>query len=181
MPYTLGWIALTAFDWFLLKLGAAPMFLIRWLHDRFCDRRQLRAERDEAKARLRICYERRHAELKEIWLSTAQLERNTRALTAATAIDAPKLPRRKGAFMNPILQQLHDEVAQQTTVVAGVLTWINGEHDRIAAAVTAALAGGATAQELADVVTAELAALKANRDAMIAATVANTPAAPPAP
>jgi hypothetical protein len=78
---------------------------------------------------------------------------------------------------NPILDQLAAEVAATTEVEASAVTLINGIAGRVQAAVEAALANGATAEQLAPV-TAEVAALNAQNQALAAAIAANTPAAP---
>lgn len=82
--------------------------------------------------------------------------------------------------MNPLLQQLAEQVAKTTAVEAAAVEWINGSAARLQAAVDAALAGGATAEQLAPIA-AEVEALKTSADAVAAAIVANTPAAPVAP
>ena len=81
---------------------------------------------------------------------------------------------------NPILQDLDTSVTEATTVMASATTLIDGIAARIQAAVDAAIAGGATAAQLAPV-QAEADALKASSAALSAAVVANTPGAPPTP
>ncbi len=75
---------------------------------------------------------------------------------------------------NPILSALEAQVAASTSVEASATTLILGIADRIQAAVDAAIAGGATAAELAPV-QAEVDALSASAAALNAAIVANTP------
>lgn len=75
-----------------------------------------------------------------------------------------------------ILDDLTAQVTQNEEVEASATTLINGIADRIQAAVTAAIAGGATATQLAPV-QAEVTALKVSSDALAAAVTANTPAA----
>ena len=80
---------------------------------------------------------------------------------------------------NPTLDALAAQVTATNTVIGSATQLINGIADRIQAAVDAAVAGGATAADLAPV-TDEVNALKAASDALAAAVQANTPAAPPA-
>ena len=80
---------------------------------------------------------------------------------------------------NPVLDDLKAQVEASTAVEASAVTLINGIAARIQAAVDAALANGATAEQLKPVAD-EVAALKASSDALSAAVTANTPAAPPA-
>ena len=78
---------------------------------------------------------------------------------------------------NPSLADLTAEIQKATTVEASATALISGIADRIAAAVAAAIANGATAAELAPV--ADLGkTLDAQSDALQAAVTANTPAAP---
>lgn len=74
---------------------------------------------------------------------------------------------------SPILAALETEVAEATTVMASAVTLINGFAARVQAAVDAALANGATADELAPV-QAEIDALNASGEALAAAVLANT-------
>ncbi len=75
------------------------------------------------------------------------------------------------------LTDLVTEVTDDETVMDSATTLINGFQTRLDAAVAAALAGGATAAELAPL-TALSAELKAKKDALAAAVIANTPASP---
>lgn len=77
---------------------------------------------------------------------------------------------------NPTLDALATQVKASTDAEASAVTVLNGIAARIAAAVAAATANGATADELQPV-TDEVTALKASSDALAAAVVANTPAA----
>lgn len=79
---------------------------------------------------------------------------------------------------NPVLAELEKEVASDVTVMGSAATLINGFAARQQAAIDAALANGATAEQLAPV-QAEVDSLKASSAALSAAVVANTP--PPAP
>ena len=88
-----------------------------------------------------------------------------------------KPPTRNKENDQMILDDLQAQVTASETVESSAVTLINGIAARIQAAVDAAVAGGATAAQLAPV-TAEVAALKASSDALSAAVVANTPAAP---
>jgi hypothetical protein len=74
---------------------------------------------------------------------------------------------------NPILGSLEAQVKANTDVEASAVVLLNGLKDRIAAAVAAAIANGATAEELAPV-QAEVDALKGSADALAAAVAANT-------
>ena len=77
---------------------------------------------------------------------------------------------------NVTIENLIAQVEASKTVEASATLLIKGIADRIQAAVNAALAGGATAAELAPV-QAEVDSLKASTDALSEAIVANTPAA----
>lgn len=77
---------------------------------------------------------------------------------------------------NATLEALKAEVTRVKEVDESAIVLINGIAARITAAVAAAIANGATAEELAPV-TDEVASLKSNNDALAAAVVANTPAA----
>lgn len=84
---------------------------------------------------------------------------------------------RKEATMAQVLNDLAAQVSANTSVIQSAVTLINGIADRVSAAVTAAIANGATAAELAPV-QAEVDALKAADDALAASVAANTPVAP---
>lgn len=73
----------------------------------------------------------------------------------------------------PIIAELEAAVARNTEVVASAVTLINGIADRIAAAIAAALANGATEAELAQL-NDEVASLRSSADALAAAVEANT-------
>jgi hypothetical protein len=77
---------------------------------------------------------------------------------------------------NPTLDALAAQVKANTDVEASATQLINGIAARVQAAVDKAIAGGATAADLAPV-QAEVDAMKASADALSAAVVANTPAA----
>lgn len=77
---------------------------------------------------------------------------------------------------SPILDALTAAVNEAVTVEASAVALINGVSARIQAAVDAALANGATAEQLAPVQT-EADALVASAAALSAAVAANTPAA----
>lgn len=77
---------------------------------------------------------------------------------------------------NTTLDALAAQVTATTDVEDSAIALINGIAARIQAAVDAAIAGGASAADLAPV-TDEIAALKAKTDALAAAVQANT--APP--
>lgn len=80
---------------------------------------------------------------------------------------------------NPTLDALAAQVTANTSAEASAVTVLNGVAARIQAAVDAAIAGGASAADLAPV-TDEIAAMKASSDALAAAIAANTPGAAPA-
>jgi len=72
-----------------------------------------------------------------------------------------------------VLLDLKDQVTKTTEVDESAVVLINGIADRITAAVAAAIANGATAEELAPV-TDEVSALKKASDDLAAAVAANT-------
>lgn len=74
---------------------------------------------------------------------------------------------------NPVLEELRAEIARNDEVDASAVLLIKGIADRITAAVTAAIANGATAEELAPV-TEQVAALRKSSDALAAAVAENT-------
>lgn len=78
-----------------------------------------------------------------------------------------------------ILDDLQAEVAEDVTIMGSATKLINGFAARVQAAVDAALANGATAEQLAPV-QAEIDALNAGSNDLAAAVAANTPPAPPA-
>jgi uncharacterized coiled-coil protein SlyX len=78
---------------------------------------------------------------------------------------------------NQTLDALAAQVAATETVIDSAVTLINGIAGRIQAAVDAAVAGGASAADLAPV-TQEVADLQARTQALAAAVSANTPPAP---
>lgn len=80
---------------------------------------------------------------------------------------------------NKTLDDLAAQVAASTAVEAAAVQLVNGIAGRVQAAVDAAVAGGASADDLKPVQD-EVTALKASADALSAAVVANTPAAPAA-
>jgi hypothetical protein len=77
---------------------------------------------------------------------------------------------------NPVLAELTREVSESVTIMDSATSLINGIAARVQAAVDAALANGATAEELAPV-QAEVDALNASSEALSAAVSANTPQA----
>jgi hypothetical protein len=77
---------------------------------------------------------------------------------------------------NPTLDALAAQVKTNTDAEASAVIVLNGIAGRIQAAVDAAIAGGATAADLAPVQT-EIDSMKASSDALSAAIVAATPAA----
>ena len=74
--------------------------------------------------------------------------------------------------MPQILDNLASQVASTVGVIDSTIVFINGLHQRLVEAVAAAVAGGATAEELAPV-QAEADALKAKSDELAAAVAAN--------
>jgi hypothetical protein len=79
---------------------------------------------------------------------------------------------------NATLEALAAQVQANESAEASAVTVINGIAGRVQAAVDAAIAGGATAADLAPV-QAEVDSLKASSDALSAAIAANT--VPPTP
>lgn len=81
--------------------------------------------------------------------------------------------------MSDQVQKLQDEITAIETVVDSATAFVNGVPALIQAGVDKAIAAGATAEQLQPLV--DLGdALKAKSDALAAAIVANTPAAPAA-
>lgn len=78
----------------------------------------------------------------------------------------------------PIIDTLVADVAAEDTVIDSAVALLTGIQARIDAAVTAALANGATAAELAPL-TALSADIQAKTKALGDAVIANTPAATP--
>lgn len=78
--------------------------------------------------------------------------------------------------VSPILTDLDAQVTNATTVMASASALIRGIAARVQAAVDAALANGATADQLAPV-QAEADALKASATDLSAAITENTPSA----
>ena len=76
-----------------------------------------------------------------------------------------------------VLEDLAAQVAATTTVIDSAVVLINGFAQRLVDAIAVAIAGGATAEQLAPV-QAEVDALKAKSDALAAAVAANTPGQP---
>jgi hypothetical protein len=103
-------------------------------------------------------------------------ESHSRLQAAMDHVPVPQL-KEKAQMANPLLDALAAQVTAQTSLETSVTTWITGEAARIQAAVNAAIAGGATAAELAPV-QAEVDALAASAKAMNDALVANTPVTP---
>jgi ABC-type branched-subunit amino acid transport system substrate-binding protein len=81
--------------------------------------------------------------------------------------------------MPSVLDDLRAQVEATTAVEASAVVLLNGIGGRIQAAVDAALANGATAEQLAPV-TDEVTALTNATNDLSAAVTANTPVAPPA-
>jgi hypothetical protein len=82
----------------------------------------------------------------------------------------------KEVRMVKVLEDLAAQVRANTDAEASAIVVLNGIADRVAAAVTAAIANGASEADLAPVKD-EVAALQASAAALSAAVVANTPAA----
>jgi hypothetical protein len=81
--------------------------------------------------------------------------------------------------MNPTTQAWVAQIDATKTVIGSATVLITGIAARIQAAIDAAIAGGATADDLAPVQT-EVDLLTSDTAALSAAVVANTPAAPTA-
>jgi hypothetical protein len=79
--------------------------------------------------------------------------------------------------MSPIIDQLTAQVTNATTVEESAVTLINGIGARVDAAVAAALANGATAEQLQPVSDLST-ALQTESDALAAAVAANPPPGP---
>ncbi len=113
----------------------------------------------------------------------AELKVSEEALEAAIAGQKPNVARvpfsKVNEMANSILDALAAQVKATTDAEQSAVTLINGFAQRVQDAVNAAIAGGATAAELAPV-QAEVDAMKASATALAAAVVANTPT-PPAP
>lgn len=78
------------------------------------------------------------------------------------------------------IQPLIDQVKANDSIVDSAVTWINGSHQRLDAAVADALAAGATADELKPL-TDELALQKTKVQAVADAIAAQAPPSPPPP
>ena len=109
---------------------------------------------------------------------TAQLSRSTTALRAALQDAAQPSNHRENAHMAAadVLKELDQAVTEATTVQSSAATLIRGISGRIGDAVKAAIANGATAEQLAPV-QAEVDALQASSADLAAAISENTPAA----
>jgi hypothetical protein len=81
-----------------------------------------------------------------------------------------------GTNIKQQLTDLKNDLAQETTVVASVSTFIQGLSSQLTDALAAAKANGVDEQDIADLVALD-AGVKANIQALTAATVQNTPAA----
>ena len=81
--------------------------------------------------------------------------------------------------MNAVIAKLEKEVAETTEVIKSAILLIEGIAESQRTAIEAALANGATAEELKPI-SDEVDALSASTDALSAAVAANTPSAPPA-
>lgn len=81
------------------------------------------------------------------------------------------------AVLDDLIAKLTADVAAETTEVASAIVFINGVPALITNAVNAALAAGATAEQLA-ALTALSTSLEAETPALTAALTANAPAAP---
>lgn len=109
----------------------------------------------------------------------ADRERLEAALKANSPAQSEGQTKRNIKPMAANLQPLIDEVAALKTVEDSAIAFINGSAARTQAAIDAALANGATKEQLQPLQD-EVDAAKASADALTAAITANTPAAPPA-
>ena len=125
-----------------------------------------------------------------------ELDRLTRKLSVPTdrladAVDAAGgnsrstsggdgMAKKMTADASPALVDLQAQVEKTNGVVNSAITFINGIPALIAAAVAAAIANGATAEQLAPVV-ALGDTMGANADALAQAIAANSPPPPPTP
>jgi hypothetical protein len=112
---------------------------------------------------------------KKIAKAVAQLKASADKLKIATEVNAPH-PHFSGEsnVAVKVLDDLASQVKANTDAEAAAVVVLNGIGARVQAAVQAAIANGATAEELAPV-QAEVDSLKASADALSAAIVANTP------
>ncbi len=109
----------------------------------------------------------------EIQNLAAKLRESTDALAAALQANGVSTLRSVGVIsMNP-LQPLIDEVARAKGVAASATALINGFSAKVQAAVEAALAGGATAAQVGEAVSAVLGEFKTSVDALATAVDAN--------
>ncbi len=109
-----------------------------------------------------------------------KLRASAAALSSAVAANNPHAPlsqKEAPQMTNPLLDALAAQVKASTDAEASAVLLINGFAARMDAAIAAALAGGATAAELAPI-QAEVDALKASSTALAAAVLQNTPSAP---
>ena len=109
---------------------------------------------------------------------TERLRAHTRSLEEALApygiVFPETLLTRRSDMPHPTLDALSMQVTATAGVIDSAVLLIGGIADRIQAAVTAALANGATAEELAPV-QGEVDLLRQKTDALAAAIAANTP------
>jgi hypothetical protein len=104
---------------------------------------------------------------------------NSDAVLSAVQAGVATILARIELMSTTITQSVADltaEVSQDTTVMAGAVTLINGFAAQMQAAVDVALAAGATPAQL-QAITDQIAALQASRTPLASAVAANTPAA----
>ncbi len=114
---------------------------------------------------------------KQLAALTKQLQQSQAALQAAIAnnqspVFSPLTPKGTTAMPNPALANLQAQVASTVGIEQSAVLLITGFAQRVQDAITAAIAGGATAAELAPV-QAEVDALNASATALAAAVASN--------
>ncbi len=160
----------------LLELWELFILFWGWV---FPNRRRFREIRDQLDnierrqyAILEILLERRVDPYQVIQLAAVLRESNDKLAAALQSQGVETPPQRRSSSMNP-LQPIIDEVTRARGAQASATALINGFQAKLNAAVAAALAGGASAQQIADLVTNELAALASSTTELGVAIDAN--------
>jgi hypothetical protein len=105
--------------------------------------------------------------------AAGELRESKEALRRAVERHRTPNPEREASMASGVPAEVVREITETRGVIQSAVTLINGISARIQAAVEAALANGATAEELAPV-TEALAALDADANELAAAVQANT-------
>ncbi len=116
-------------------------------------------------------------------LTTSVIGKTKQLQAAVQAVAISKLESRKEADMATGVQPIDNlvtDVAAENTVIDSAVVLLNGIDKRLADGIAAALAGGATAAQLNDLVTLD-ADVKANSSKLAAAVQQNTPTPVPPP